>query len=72
MQAEAKVKAEIEAVKEEIKSNKYWISYYEDMAMLNKGEDDDAYKSYKDTAKRLRKNNKLLRGQIQGLKWVLA
>lgn len=71
LKIEAEINEEIDTLKEEIKSNNYWISYHEAMAMLYKGDDNEAYKAQRRTMKNLKESNKALRNRIKSLKWVL-
>lgn len=73
LKVEAEVKAEIEAVKAEIESDKHWVSYYKDQKEYNKSVGD---KFWTDENRRMERyyteEIKKLRNRIAALKWVLA
>lgn len=73
LKIEAEVKAEIEAAKAEIESDKHWVSYYKGQKEYNKSVGD---KFWTDENRRMERyyteEIKKLRNRIAALKWVLA
>ena len=73
LEFEAKIKAEIEDHKAEIKDNKKWISYYNDMADMFKADGEkELEKHNKNMAMMHRKDNMRLRDRIKWLKSELV
>lgn len=73
IQAEAKIQAEIDEIKEQIKSNNNWITYYKMQKDYNKSVGDKYWeKENRRMEQYYRSENKQLRNRIAALKWVLA
>ena len=73
LRVEAEVKAEIESIKDEVESDKHWMSYYKAQKEYNKSVGD---KYWTDENRRMEQyysdRIKKLRNRILELKWVLA
>lgn len=73
LKLENQINEEIAQIKEEIESNKYWVSYYKTQKEYNKSVGDKFWTGeYRRMERYYSDEIKRLRNRISALKWVLA